>query len=240
MIIIIIIINFLAGTVSQGVVMMAVSRQLYRRECYGGSPAYRPRIASLEEASAMMVPACVMSGNVVPLFALDFAPRERNVAAIADEEGFVSIVREDDEKDDASTRQFEAHSNAVFDVRWTKDGSRIVTGSGDQTVCVWDAEVVLGRRFRTSRRTMDDESAQEYNLYNVAECRGHAGSVKCVAVNPMSSDVIASGSRDGAIRMWDLRTPTLNGSCCKMEDAHRIEGRPRRRRGRNRYAHCHT
>lgn len=191
----------------------------------------------------MLVPACVMRADVVPLFALDFSPRERggSVAAIADEEGFVSIVRDGDEENQLYARQFEAHSNAVFDVRWTKDGSRIATASGDQTVRVWNADVMGMGRLRTvdtHLRNARDDSSQEGAL--VADCRGHAGSVKCIAVSPESSDVIVSGSRDGAIRLWDLRTPTMNGSCCKVEDAHRLERRPRRRRGRHRYACCNA
>ena len=32
-----------------------------------------------------------------------------------------------------------AHSNAVFDLEWMSKEEKILTGSGDQTICLWDA-----------------------------------------------------------------------------------------------------
>ena len=34
---------------------------------------------------------------------------------------------------------WKAHSNAVFDLAWMSKEDKILTGSGDQTICLWDA-----------------------------------------------------------------------------------------------------
>jgi WD40 repeat protein len=31
-----------------------------------------------------------------------------------------------------------AHSNAVFDVEWMREEQKLLTASGDQTICLWD------------------------------------------------------------------------------------------------------
>uniref|UniRef100_A0A453H576 Uncharacterized protein n=1 Tax=Aegilops tauschii subsp. strangulata TaxID=200361 RepID=A0A453H576_AEGTS len=33
-----------------------------------------------------------------------------------------------------------AHNNAIFDVCWIKEGSQLLTASGDQTVKIWSVE----------------------------------------------------------------------------------------------------
>ena len=120
--------------------------------------------------------------------------------ATSEEEGFVTVadtLRVGDAG--APVHQFEAHNNAVFDVRWSADGERLLTASGDQTIREWDAE-------RLERRGV---------------CKGHLGSVKCVATSPVTPHVIASGSRDGSLRLWDLRnhravhlvSDVANGGC---------------------------
>ena len=61
-----------------------------------------------------------------------------------------------------------------------------MTGSGDQTCRVWDVET---RRFLVS-------------------LRGHTGSIKSVSTREGAPWAVASGSRDGTVGLWDLRSPT--------------------------------
>ena len=126
--------------------------------------------------------------------------------AVVDEEGYLTLVDpgalptpwegrgDGDWGADAVRHQWLAHENAVFDVCWVGPG-RLATASGDHSLRVWDAE-----------RGGDVPSL---------ELRGHALSVKSVAALPASADcgngspgegfLLASGGRDGTVRLWDLR-----------------------------------
>ena len=66
---------------------------------------------------------------------------------------------------------------------FSPDGKRIVTGSGDETVKVWDAE-----------------TGQE-----VLTLKGHAGAVISVAFSPDGKRIV-SGSEDRTVKVWDAET----------------------------------
>jgi WD40 repeat protein len=78
------------------------------------------------------------------------------------------------------------HTQQCHATLCTQHDSLLLTASGDQHVGVWDAAV--GR----------------LRVY----CAGHDGSVKAVAPHGSQPDVFASGSRDGGILLWDMRTPS--------------------------------
>ena len=88
----------------------------------------------------------------------------------------------------------QGHTNQVNSVACSADGTRIVSGSGDSTVKVWDAG-----------------SGEE-----ILTLRGHAGPVTSVA---FSADGvwIASGSFDNTVKVWNAVTGrdalTLQGPC---------------------------
>ena len=67
----------------------------------------------------------------------------------------------------------------MLSVAFSPDGTRIVSGSHDYTVRVWDAA----------------SGAEVNNL------RGHTGAVRAVAFN-CDGSLIASGSDDRTVRVW--------------------------------------
>ncbi|NXG14204.1 DTL protein, partial [Grallaria varia] len=132
------------------------------------------------------------TGMPVPPFGCTFstAPNLQHILAVANEEGFVRLY--DTEAHDTSKlifKEWQAHSNAVFDLAWVPGEHRIVTASGDQTAKVWDvrASELLGI------------------------CKGHQCSLKSVAFSRFEKAVFCTGGRDGNIMVWDTRCNKKDG-----------------------------
>jgi WD40 repeat protein len=81
-----------------------------------------------------------------------------------------------------STR-LEGHGNEVNDLAFSPDGSRLVSGSHDETSIVWDLT----------------------NGEKLQELRGHNDWVTAVAYSPDGKTVV-TGSRDSTIILWDAET----------------------------------
>ena len=84
----------------------------------------------------------------------------------------------------------EGHTSGVSSVSFSPDGSRIVSGSDDKSVRVWDAssgECVLG------------------------PLEGHTSGVTSVSFSPDGSRIV-SGSEDKSVRVWDASS----GECVRV------------------------
>jgi WD40 repeat protein len=84
------------------------------------------------------------------------------------------------------------HEGCVFGIAFSFDGSKIFSGSSDETIRVWDANIEI-----------------------LPPLQGHDGSVHCIAFSPNGSKIV-SGSADKTIRVWDVGTgiemlPPLQG-----------------------------
>ena len=75
------------------------------------------------------------------------------------------------------------HTNYVSSIAFSPDGRTLVSGSWDETVCLWDAETGEQKRTLT----------------------GHTDSVYSVVFSP-DGKTLASGSGDGTVRLWDAMT----------------------------------
>ncbi|KAL4363806.1 hypothetical protein GQ457_04G033550 [Hibiscus cannabinus] len=130
------------------------------------------------------------------------ASESSHIFAVSDEAGYVNLFdsrrklspaashHENAEK--TRIRDWLAHQNAIFDVCWIKEGTHILTASGDQTIKIWDAQ---------------DKKCTGVLM-------GHTGSVKCLSSHPTNSDIVVSGSRDGSFAIWDLRCKIHSNSRC--------------------------
>src|SRR5260370_461589 len=83
----------------------------------------------------------------------------------------------------ALLRTLAGHTNTVRSVCFSPDGQRLASGSGDQTVRVWDA--ATGQQ--------------------VLSLTGHTGGVRSVGFSPDGKRIV-SGSEDLTVKVWDAQT----------------------------------
>jgi WD40 repeat protein len=82
------------------------------------------------------------------------------------------------------------HTGTVKGVAFSPDGARLVSGSSDGTVKVWDLQAV--------RADVADSSVLTF--------KGHTSGVNSVAFTPDGTRII-SGSRDQTVKVWDSTLP---------------------------------
>ncbi len=113
-------------------------------------------------------------------------PPANSLVAVGDEEGGVRLLDTAiDGKPSFSTAHLSIrpHYNAVMDLAFSSDDTILATASGDQTAHVIDM-------------------LQQKTKYVLA---GHMSSVKQVRFQPGNDSILATSSRDGTVRLWDLR-----------------------------------
>ncbi|KAJ3673005.1 hypothetical protein LUZ60_006379 [Juncus effusus] len=173
-------------------------------------------------------------GSAVPPLSLSFCKNieSSHLLAVSDEEGYVSLYNTHrnlpsctsfrEKSDQAKIFDWVAHNNAIFDLSWIKNGTQILTASGDQTVKLWNVE----------------------NRKCLGILSGHTGSVKSLSYHSSNPELLVSGSRDGSFALWDLRcnsnsnSKLSNKSSDKLiasafvKDAHTSTQAKRTRRGK--------
>jgi WD40 repeat protein len=80
-----------------------------------------------------------------------------------------------DVKTGAEVLTLKGHTGFVISASWSPDGSRLVTGSEDQTAKVWDAKT--GAEVLTLKGHINAVSAASWSLDEVLTLKGHTGGV---------------------------------------------------------------
>ncbi|KAL9016586.1 MAG: hypothetical protein Q9185_006089 [Variospora sp. 1 TL-2023] len=115
-----------------------------------------------------------------------------SLVAIGDEEGGVQLLETAHDGKSQFCKPhlaFRPHSNAILDLAFSPDDMLLATAAGDQTSQIIDMP-------------------SQRSVYTLA---AHQATVKQIKFQPGSANVIATSSRDGSVRLWDLR--------CKGSDA---------------------
>src|SRR5436305_3391501 len=118
-----------------------------------------------------------------------------------------------------------SHTSTVLSVVISPDGERLVSGSGDKTIKVWNLQTGMHERTLDGHTGAvwsvaispdgeklvsgsDDQTIKVWNLQTGMHERtliGHSDYVRSVAISP-DGEKLVSGSGDKTIRVWNLRT----------------------------------
>ena len=125
---------------------------------------------------------------------------------------------------------FRGHEHTIWSVAISKDGRYMVSGSEDRTACIWDMKI--RHKLHVLRLARSDREIPANHVLAVAissnghfvltgggdlvlwdstcgkkikRFEGHKGSILSVAFSPDENSAL-SGSADGTIRLWDLRS----------------------------------
>ncbi len=121
----------------------------------------------------------------------------------------------------------QGHTDSVWSVAVSPDGQRIVSGSDDNTVRIWDAatgkpigQPLQGHKASVfsvavspdAQRIVSGSADNTVRIWYAATCepfgkplQGHTDSVGSVAVSPDAQRIV-SGSADNTVRIWDAAT----------------------------------
>ena len=96
-----------------------------------------------------------------------------------------------------------AHSDYIRSVAFSPDGTKIVSGSDDKTIKVWDSGVPEPNR-PSLAKTDALLACLADKLEQLSEkTNAHSGPVLSVAFSPDRTKIV-SGSADGTIKVWDM------------------------------------
>ncbi|TFK46770.1 WD40 repeat-like protein [Heliocybe sulcata] len=99
---------------------------------------------------------------------------------------------------------FEGHQQEIYSLAFSHDGRLIVSGSGDRTARIWDMSDGSSKILHIGE---SEDGGPPPPTPPPADAKADAG-VTSVAISP-SGHLVAAGSLDAIVRIWDVQTGTL-------------------------------
>ncbi|KAF9312761.1 hypothetical protein BG003_005949 [Podila horticola] len=134
----------------------------------------------VKRTSALKAPIMQLQGQNGELYTCKFSPSGEHVASAGAEK---SIYLWNTYGDCDNFGVIKGHIGAVLELHWSRDGSMIFTASADKTCGVYDVQT--GERIK--------------------RFKGHTSFVNSCSPARRGPELLASGSDDGSVKIWDLR-----------------------------------
>ena len=203
------------------------------------------KVAQLREQAARVLNLLPTSNAVSGLvLAIDTMDRSRTVASVkmTAQSSLLKAVQVSQE-----TNRLEGHGSSVWSVAFSPDSQRIVSGSLDNTLRLWDAqtgapigeplagheEAVLSVAFSPdSQRIVSGSRDNTLRLWDAQTgapigepLEGHGAAVLSVAFSPDSQRIV-SGSDDNTLRLWEVSPEAWIDIACKRLQYHPLLNEP--------------
>ena len=152
--------------------------------------------ASLRSAPATPMPIHRLTGHAGKIAALAFSPDGQLLAAAGGSPGRFGEIKVWNATDGSLVRTIRGHDDAIYALRWSGDGTRLITGSYDRLVKIWDAES------GEERSTLKEHTEAVFSL-DIAPSPSlppQAGE------GEGGGNWLATASGDRTIKLWDLAT----------------------------------
>jgi WD40 repeat protein len=168
--------------------------------------------------------------------------------------GLLTAVRSSQEMN-----QFQGHTEVVMSIAFSPDGKRIVSGSDDSTLRLWDAQTgqPIGQALQghtgslrpvafspDGKRIVSGSDDSTLRLWDAQTgqpigqpLQGHTGSVSSVAFSPDGKRIM-SGSDDKTLRLWDISWQGLLDTACNRLRYHPVLRNPQSDTAREAKATC--
>ena len=135
--------------------------------------------------SSLEAPILLLTGHAAPVYCVKFSPDGRHLAT-AGKDKQILLWNVYGESDNYGT--LAGHKNAVLDIAWSADGTRLYSVSADRAGAIWDAET--GAKMRTL-----SGAGKIVNACSVASSPAGGG-----------AELVAVGGDDGTLRVYDGRS----------------------------------
>ncbi|HEY9850266.1 MAG TPA: WD40 repeat domain-containing protein [Leptolyngbyaceae cyanobacterium] len=108
-------------------------------------------------------------------------------------------------------RTFSGHTDGIKSIAITPSGQTIISASWDNTIKIWNLQNQGSYGGAIPQKKISDSGL----LYTLIP---HSDTVNCIAISP-NSHILATGSDDFAIELWNLQTPKLITAFTAHQDA---------------------
>ncbi|OZJ03584.1 hypothetical protein BZG36_03029 [Bifiguratus adelaidae] len=146
----------------------------------GDSKAVSTVVGRIKRTSALQAPIMLLQGHEGEVFSTKFDPSGQHIASASFDR---TILLWNTYGECENYGLIKGHTGAVMEVHWSRDAERLYSCSTDTTVGIWD--VSTGQRIK--------------------KCKGHSSFVNSCSPSKRGGEIIASGSDDGCVKLWDAR-----------------------------------